>query len=307
MDAGQTRPAVVAVLDEIAQWRTRADAEYGASVQEIEREEDGSRRAIEEAQRQLLALAALRRELEERHLSVGRETERREAQALRDGLATDRQIVAERAQMLAAAIGAREAEINAALADPDVATAVTEYEKFVEIEASLAALPSSYRRAILEHHEKVRRRLDPIIQASNAGPPKLDLPPVGIGVLLAADPPEGQPEGLVVAIPVPFEIYGDWAERKEDLGSLMAYRMVAAVSRILEAAGAADAPVQYVSLYGCLAIQVWLGDHEASADLREHALEAVGAVGEEAEELAAAGIEIYGLWVRPQLLTGTEA
>ncbi len=306
MSESGKHPAVIAVLEEIAQWKSRADGEFTTSMAEVDREEDASRRAIEEAQRQLLALATLRAELRDKHGQVAMEAERRERAALREGLSTDRGVIEARAAQLDVAIGAREAELQGQLKDPEVAAAVEEYEKFVEVEASLAALPASYRRAILDHHERVRRRLEPVIAASNAGPPVLGLSPVGVGVLFAVDPADGTPEALVAVLPVPYSVCRDWAERKEDLASLFAYRVVAAVSRLLAAVGAGSAPIQYTELAGCLAIQVWLGDCEIVGDLNERALEEIDALREEAEELSAAGIELYGLWVRAAMLADEE-
>lgn len=306
MSATPQRPAVLAELESIAEWKSRADAEFSASVSEVDREEDAARRQIEEAQRQLVALATLRTELRDKHAQVGLEAERRERTALRQGLVHDRAAIEARAEKLAAAIAEREAELQRQLQDPDIAQAVEEFEKFVEVEASLAALPQSYRRAILDHHEKVRRRLEPVIAASNAGPPSLGLDSVGVGVLFAVDVQADRPQGLVAVLPVPYAVSGDWAARREDLCSLFAYRVIAAVSRLLNAVGAGDAPMQYVDHHDCLAIQVWLGDSTLDGDLNERAVEEVEALREEADELAAAGIELYAYWVRPTQLADEE-
>ncbi|MSQ00598.1 MAG: hypothetical protein EXR71_01735 [Myxococcales bacterium] len=306
MSANANNPAVIAVLEEIATWKSRADDEFSGSMAEVDQDEDAARRAIEEAQRQLLALATLRAELRERQSEVAMEAERRERAALREGLSTDRTVIEARAAALEAAIQVREAALAKQLEDPEVAAALDEYEKFVEVEAQLGSLPASYRRAILDHHERVRRRLEPVIAASNAGPPPLGLEPVGVGVLFAVDPIEGTPEALVAVLPVPFAVCRDWAERKEDLASLFAYRVVAAVSRLLAAVGAGTAPIQYTELAGCLAVQVWLGDCALTGDLHERALEEIDALREEADELSAAGIELYGLWVRATMLADEE-
>lgn len=300
------RPAVIAVLEEIAQWKSRADAEFNGSMADVQREEGALRRSIEEAQRQLVALAARRSELRDKQEMVALGAETRERAALRQGLADDRGIVEGRAALLEAALGAQERALRNMLRDPEVAGAVEEYEKFVEVEASLAVLPSGYRRAILDHHDKVRRRLEPVIAASNAGPPNLGLANVGVGVLFAVDPAEGVPEALVAVLPVPFAVCRDWAERKEDLSSRFAYRVVAAISRLLTAVGAGEAPIQYTDVAGCLAVQVWLGDCDLQGDINERALEEIEALREEAAELSAAGIELYGLWVRAAMLADEE-
>lgn len=306
MSETQAQPAVIAVLEEIASWKASADAEFSRTMSEVDREEDEARRQIEEAQRRLLALASVRSELREKHTQVGFDAERKERTALRTGLSTDRAVVEERAAKLASAIAQREAALQLQLQDPEIATAVEEFEKFVEIEATLAALPPTYRRAILDHHEKVRRRLEPVIAASNAGPPDLGLDQVGVGVLLAISPAEGTPDALVAVVPVPFGVKTDWLTRKEDLASQFAYRVVAAVSRLLNAVGAGNAPIDYHAVNGCLAINVWLGDSTIQGDLNERGLEEIGALREEAEELSAAGIELYGFWVRPSMLAEEE-
>lgn len=307
MSETTTRPAVIAVLEDIAQWKNSADTEFSRTMADVDKEEDEARRQIDEAQRRLLALASVRGELREKHAKIGIDAERRERIALREGLTADRTVVEARAAKLGEAIAKREAALQQQLQDPEIAQAVEEFEKFVEIETTLAALPPTYRRAILDHHEKVRRRLEPVIAASNAGPPDLGLPPVGVGVLFAINPAEGTPEALVAVLPVSVAVHRVWLERKEDLSSQFAYRVVAAVSRLLNAVGGGAAPIHYTAVNGCLAIEVWLGDCALQGDLNDRALEEIGALREEAEELLAAGIELYGLWVRPAMLAEEES
>lgn len=304
MTAGTNRPAIITILDDIAQWRAQRDDEHSRAVGAIASEEAEARRVIEEAQRLLATLAATRGELEEKRADVAIEGDRRERDALRDGLQVDRKILETRAQMMAERVAERRAELDRRLAEPEVATAITEYESFDE--GALAALPASYRQAITAHHQAVRARIEPILQALNAGPPTLDLDNAGICVLFATDPTEGAPEALVAVLPVGWAVYRDWAEREEDLSSLLAYRVVAAVSRVLIGVEASEAPVQYLEVHGCLAIQVWLGDVEVKGELRERMLEEIEALREDAAELNAAGVELYGLWVRPSLLVDEE-
>jgi hypothetical protein len=208
-----------------------------------------------------------------------------------------------RVELVQLAVLDRVAQLDRELEEPELAGAVEEYLKFREAETSLAAMPPDYRDAIVSQHRRVLRRLEPYINAANAGPPPLDVPPVGIGVVASADPAEGVPEALVVVLPVPFAVYGEWNKREEDLASQIAFRLVAAVIQLLSSLGAADAPLRYVEVHGCLAIQVWLGDHEVEGDVRERALEAISGAAEEAPELWAAGVELYAVWLKSELLT----
>lgn len=304
MTAGTNRPAIITVLDDIAQWRTQQDEELSRAVAAVAAEEDETRRVIEEAQRRLAGLAAKRGELDEKRAENAVEGDRRERTALREGLQVDRNILDGRARMMQERLTERRAELDRRLAEPDIATAVEEFESFDE--AALGALPASYRQAIVAHHATVRARIEPILQALNAGPPTLDLDNAGICVLFATDPTEGAPEALVAVLPVAWAVYRDWAERGEDLCSMLAYRVVAAVSRVLIGVEASEAPVQYLEVNGCLAIQVWLGDVEVRGELRERMLEEIEALREDAAELNAAHVELYGLWVRPSLLVDEE-
>ena len=142
------------------------------------------------------------------------------------------------------------------------------------------------------------------IRAANDAPPPLALAPLGVAVLAATEPADGVPEGLLVVLPVPHAVFTDWKSRREDLATQLTYRLIAAVFRVLGSVGAADAPVNYQEVYGNLAVSVWLGDHKVEADLREHILEAISTAYEEATELWAAGVEVYAVWVRAELLAG---
>jgi hypothetical protein len=78
--------------------------------------------------------------------------------------------------------------------------------------------------------------------------------------------------------------------------------MVAAVTVLVAELGAPEAPLRYADLQGSLALQVWLGDHLIEGDLRERALERIGGAAEVGVELEAAGVEVYALWLAPELL-----
>jgi hypothetical protein len=294
--------ALVAVLDDVTRMRGELEVDLDTALVEIGREEASCRRTIEEGHRRLAALRELRREYEDRVEGLTAEMLHREWEAVRQGLVADRERLQARAAMVAEAVASLEASMNAELAEPELAAALREYIKFREAEASLGAMPADYRAAILAQHRRVQRRLEPSIAAANAGPAPLSVAPAGIGILASADPAEGRPEALVLVLPLPSAVYADWISRKEDLCSQLAYRMVAAVFRLLARIDAADAPVRYLDVHGCLGVQVWLGDHEVEGDMREGLLERLAAAAEEAVDLWGAGVEVYCVWVRPELL-----
>lgn len=307
MSAQAEGSVLVETLASIGRRRARLEGEVEAAIQEVLREESVNRRAIEEGHRRLVALRALRREQEQRREAITAEVDEAELAALREGLGRDRERFLERVHLVQEAVAARDEQLEAELADPDLAASVAEYENYLQAEPTLATMPAAIRRSLQEKHERLSRKLAPTIRAANAAPPPLAAAPLGVGIVAAADPAEGPPEALVVVLPVPYAVFSDWKERPEDLATLLTYRVLAAVFRLLGVVGAADAPVQYDEVHGNLAIQVWLGDHAVEGDLRERTLDAIAGAYEEAAELWAAGVEIYTVWVRPELLTAEEA
>ena len=296
--------SLLEALEEAARGRAREEQEIESSLAEVAREEVHNRRSIDEAYRRLTALRLLRREFEERRGEMQTAALKHECIAVREGLHADRGRFMQRVEATSLATRAKEELISGDMDAPEVAAALLEFERFqTEVEPQLPTLPPAYRRAVLEAHERNLRRLEPYIVVLNSPAPKLDAPLEPIGIVACASPADGRPEALVVVLPVPFEVYRDWATREEDLAAVFAYRVVTTVFRLLKDIGAADAPVEYFEVHECLALQAWLGDHTIRGDLREQTLERIGRAADDGPELANAALEIYGVWLRPELLT----
>ena len=296
--------SLVQALEQAARERTREEQEIESALAEVAREEIQNRKSIDESYRRITALRLLRREFEERRESLNSASYRFEWAAVRDGLLADRSRFMRRVEDLRLASRARDERLAEEMRAPEIASALREFERFqAEVEPTLGAMPASYKRAILETHERNLRRLEPYIRALNSLTPKLDAPVQPVGVVACASPADGRPEALVVVLPVPFQVYREWATREEDLAAIFTYRIVAAVFRLLREIGAAEAPVEYFEVHECLALQVWLGDHVIRGDLREQALEHIGGAYESGPELVNAAVEVYGVWLRPELLT----
>lgn len=304
--SGVEGSVLVTALERIGRARARVENEIELALAEVAREESTNRRAIEEGHRRLVALRSLRREQEALKAGLVADVAAEEAAAVAAGLEADTRRFLERAAVMAEAVAARDARLEEDLKAPELAAALVEYQNYQDVEPTLSTMPPPIRKSLVEKHERVLRRLEPIIRAANAGPPPLAAPAMGVGVVAAMDPPEGPPEALVVVFPVPYAAYSDWRDRPEDLATSLCHRLLAALFRLLQEIGAADAPVQYDSVRGNLAVQVWLGDHPVPVDLREATFEHFSQVYEEAIELWAAGVEVYTVWVRPELLLGAE-
>ncbi len=288
-------PALLRMLDEVASWRDRVGLEADEALTAIAAEERAARRDLEEAQRRHGALLAIRREEEERLGTLEEEALRRKRASVRNALLEDRSLLEDRAAALGELQARREADLSARLDDPDMAPFVEEY-----LEAQAAAGGAQESELLLS--PETATRLAPFIVAAHAPPEPLTAPPVGVGVLVSADPPVGSPEALVMVLPVPWAVYAEGTLRAEDLCTWLAYRLVGSLYQLLTDLGAAHAPVRFSDLQGNLAVQVWLGDHPLEEDLRERVLEGIAAAVDGAAELEAAGVEVYAVWLTPDLL-----
>ncbi|MSP57219.1 MAG: hypothetical protein EXR69_16730 [Myxococcales bacterium] len=301
---GPAPRSLVEALERASWARGQLEAEVDSALGELTKEELSNRKAIDEAYRRIAALRLLRQEFEARKAGLGAEGSRHDWMAVRDGLRADRERFMQKVEEVRAAVRVRDDRLVEELQGPGLAAAVAEYERFqTEIEPALATLPPAYRSAVIESQQANRRRLAPWIQAANAAAPMLVGPMEPIGVVACASPADGRPEALVFVLPLPFELYRGWAAREEDLAAIFAYRVVTALFRLLREIGAEDAPVEYFEVHECLALQVWLSDHSIRGDLREQTLAHIGRAYEEGPELPGASVEVYGVWVRPELLT----
>ncbi len=295
--------SLVDALSEVARTRVNQEAEIEAAIARVSEEEARTVQAIEEAYRRIEALRLQRSALEDRSAALAANGYRAEQAAVRDGLHADRTRFMRRAELARSAAAARNASIAEELRAPELAAALEESERFqAEVEATLANLPPAYRKAALANHERNVRRLAPYSAALNAVTPELNAEVEPIAIVACASPADGRPEALVLVLPIPFSIYAEWNIRPEDLATLLAYRMVAALHRLLRDLGAPDAMVEYVEVHGCLALQTWLADHEVIGDLQERTLEHIARAYEDSPELAHAAIEVHAAWIRPELL-----
>ncbi len=293
-------PTIVTVLNEIGAWRAGTVDEVGAALVAIGEEERLVRRKIDDANRQLAALGSIRQEQEERLAELDEELIRRKRDGVRGALRTDRAHVEERSAALHDLRTKRDTTLGAGLGAPDMAEAVAEYldaqERAAGVRGTVVPAPEDLLSA------PARERLAPYLRAAVEPPPALDEARLGVGIVVSVDPPEGAPEALLIVIPVPWAVYADALLREDDLCTLLAYRLVAAVHTLLAESGAPDALVRYADVQGSLALQVWLGDTPVAADLRERVMEAIAVAVEGAPELVTAGLDVYAIWLTPDLL-----
>ena len=302
-DMGATgAPRLVEALADLRSWRAEAEHEIGRNLEEIQREDKRLRDRVQEIERQLVALESMRAEVRERADALDGEEASRSHELMVSSLADDKRLLATRSSALEHARREVRAEAEALLADPELAETVAEYERYTELEAGLASLPESYRHAIVAHHEQVKRRLAPVFEKAAAKDVVVNLPGVSVGIVACLESTDGQPESLTLVLPVDRELYTDWAERGDELGTVLALRMVELATKLVAALGADAAPLTYRELGDCLTIEIWLADHELADDPR-FKLEALLEQGRGVPgDLGASRVHLHLIWLDAEVL-----
>ena len=257
-------------LTEIASWREESEGRLAARLEAIDLEEQRLREAVSELEKELEGLEALRAKLRTESAELDSAQLEKAHHAMLAGLAADRDMLAGRAADLASARAGAADALKNELDDPEVIELIAEYERFSEAEATLDALPESYRHAILTHHETVKSRLQPLFERIRAAGPSLEVAPAAVSIVASLEfGAAGNPESLTFVLPIDSAVYSDWSDREEDLSTRLGYRVVAMAARLAKTLGVAGAPLNCHDHEGFLSVHLWLGDWALSGDAAE--------------------------------------
>lgn len=303
-------PRLVAALERVDRWHRTASSDLESQAGELRDEADGAEARIKELEATLLELRERQAEIEGRleelqELTSGLETERAERlkSAVVEALAGDLAIVDARAALLEEAEAGRRASLERLLEDEEVAKLVEEFEQFVDVEPTLEQLPAGYRKAILSHHEAVKRRLQPLFEAIEEELEPVDAESAAVSILASIDYEDGQPLALVLILPVRHEVYREWAAEGDGLAGKLGVRVVGAVSAALSDLSVPDAAIRYTDIDGQLAVQIWLGDGEGpSGDVKQALHRRVHELRSQASELRAVRTTLHLAWVPPEII-----
>lgn len=286
-----TVTTVTEALAEIARWRADEEARRKAERVEVDQELENLRSALENLQGQIAALEKFRAELTARDDGLSAQEIAKGYDAVLRGLSAQSERLVERSQALKRADEARTERALAELARSDMASAFEEYRQFrTSVEPTLAALPESYRKAVVQHHELLAARLREHVAALFAEPTSLDADPCEVEVVYGIDAPDGDPELFIAILPVPDTVHTEWARRDDDLQTWFAARVLQAVHAALRAAGLPAAQVMCGGHRGLLALEADLVG--ASHDVAAHVGRALAEVLPASPELVAAHLRV---------------
>ncbi len=303
---GPIGPRLAVELDAIEKWRADEQDRLRKRLGSLEDEEGKFRQQLAIIDKKLQENLEQRKAVADELQRVPRAVVDRQHGALVRSVLADREIVTARATALREATEAREVEVRALLDDPANKEAVEEYEKFREVEPVLASLPAGYRRVVLDHHEEVKRVLEPVFAALRSTGPDVEAEVVEVAVVGSIDVVGDVPAAIALVFPVDFDACRSWSERPEDLSSLMAYRGVGALCRALGEVNAADAPLSWRDADGALSLEVLLADHKVGIDVKATVEQGLLAAYAEARECTAARVAVRVVWVDPDILVPEE-
>lgn len=297
-----SRPALLAALGEVARWREQAEAQTEHALAEVASDEARVQAAIQDLHRRLAVLERRREELRAASGQLDAEEVLRSHQAVLRSLAVDQALLHQRGAELEVLRGRSRARADALLQNPEIQSALREYEGFAEVEASLGALPPSYRRAILAHNDQIRRQLEPLFAELTGSAARLDLPPATVSLIASVEPAQGPPEALVLITPLSADLSSGWEQRPMDLPAALAYRLLAALCGLAARLGAPDAPIRYHPFEGHLAFQLWFGRRPLRGDVREVCVAMLERARSQSAELGQAGLDWLVVWLPASVL-----
>jgi hypothetical protein len=299
---------LVSRLEEVALWRDREEKALEERRKALATREADARRLLEEHQRQLEAVVAEYQDIEAQLVALDQAEVSRSRAALLASLGDEAAVFARHAEGYRAALEARAQEVADKLAAPEVAGLYKEHLQFDEVKKTLASLPEGYQRAIKEHHETVRRRLQPIFDFAHSALPLQRAEREPISILASVEPTD---DGCVaqIVVPVPHGVHQALDARSNTLGAVLAMRIVGALGAALKAldgAGKRDgalvlARTEYDSHGGLFG--VWIELDHVDPDAAKSVIGAeLDRMRGDAHELAVAGLALYTVWVSPELL-----
>ncbi|MEC8378828.1 MAG: hypothetical protein VXZ96_00820 [Myxococcota bacterium] len=272
MSSKKSNSTLFNALEELGRWRQSESRRLVNEQAMLRRKISDVEQKIKELQAELVNLNNDLTESNSLSAGLSQEENKRGHAAILNGLAVGRAIIDERNAPYQNVVAEREAAVAQKLDEPSLKETVAEFEQFHTVEASLSALPESYRAAILKHHDQVRDALAPIFNTLSAPLPQQDLNPVTIPVVACVEENpdvDGRIQALSIILPVPASVQETWAlDAPEQIGHRLAYRWVAAISGALQSVGAEVAPIIYDQYADCLSIDVWLDDSELLGDLK---------------------------------------
>ncbi len=256
MTTATTVRSVADALKDASRWRADEQSRKKAQQVEVDQQLSELRQSLASLQEKLKSLEGFRESLGGSEESLGRGEAKRAHDGIFAALEEQRLVIEERSAELATAEARRLELLDQVLAESDLADKLNEYKQFkAAVEPALAQMPDSYKSVVLGHHSKVVEVLRERVTEMLSDPVHAEGGDLALEVAYAVDPPEGDPELLVVVTPLAAAAHEAWASRPEDLQTRLAARVVQAIYQTFKEAGLGHVQVASGGHRGLLAIE----------------------------------------------------
>ncbi len=306
MSASTERSELVHQLKQVQEWGERQAAHWEQKQAELTRTIQQTEQDIQQLTKRLEELKAQKVDFEQQVSQRESEVVQRMKEAVRSGLQAAEETLVTRNVLLGQQRKQRQDRVENVLNEPKFQEKIAEYRQFQETKAQLLKLPSSYRNAILQHHEVVRKELEPIFMAADQPLPKTNKPAKSVGLIASIEPNFIQPEAMAVIVPVPFDIYTQPSAGEDNLQQVLAYRCVGAITSALHKIGLREVDFNFGEHNGYLSIQVWLEGKKLNGDIRQSISLEFQQLRDYASELQAIRLGVEVTWLGVDLLTDSE-
>jgi hypothetical protein len=256
---------VAAALAEVGRWRADEEARAKAEMVEVEQEIRNLQTAIQNLQSQLEALHRFSADLETKKKGLAESEMKRAHAEVLVAIQAQSKALGMRDALVGQARSAADTALSERLRSPELSGVVEEYRQFrSSIEPTIAALPDSYRKVILAHHETVTRRLRDIVEAATSQPVTVDAPDLHVEVVWGVDMVESAPELLVCVLPISEQVHAHWSDTVEGVQSWLAARVVQGVYEAANLTGFARVQALTGGHEGLLVVEVDLNGASAA-------------------------------------------
>lgn len=248
--------SVKAVLTELQGWANELRSRDERRLSELASEIAEAEAALAEVRARLQQLLTERQRLDLTDEQVDGQLAGKAHRAIFQALARQQEALAVRSGLAAEVEEERRTMVLASLGRGESAQAMKDYQQFrLQVLPTLQALPESYRGILLSTHQQVETRLRQLARERLAEAGGLEAEPLDLEVVYGVDTNAGQPEVLVVALPVRASVLEDWASREDDLELVLAARVLQGVYESLQEVGFEGAEVDVGGAMGLLVIE----------------------------------------------------
>jgi hypothetical protein len=268
----QIHSAIRLGLEETLRWRQNQEENFERKERELDREE----RDLQEE----------RKELNEKIAAVQKHQEKAKHER---GLLSDLEINRKR-QIIFSGLQSE----NELLQERSI-----EYKK---IEETLSQLPDSYRKAILSHHDHVRKDLEPVFSAMNTALPRSDLDLTAITLQIFTEPlPDEDISELVVILPVRFDRFLHWHDGDISLEDMLLFRINGALSGVLKKVGMPKSVIREEDFDGFVLLHLSIVS-ELNGDIKVALQSEIARINRHATEFQVAQISLDPVFLSSELI-----